>query len=78
VDGGGFVNGAVVRWNGAPLTTTFVNSTRLTASLSTGAVSGMYAVTVTQSHPAYGSQNTFSQNFWVGLNRQVMAPLTRR
>lgn len=78
VDGGGFINGAVVRWNGAPLTTTFVNSTRLTASLSTGTVSGMYTVTVTQSHPTYGSQTTFSQNFWVGLNLKVMAPLTRR
>ena len=78
VDGGGFINGAVVRWNGTPLATTFVNSTRLTASLSTGSVSGMYAVTVTLNHPTYGNLTTFSQNFWVGLNRRVQLPYTRR
>ena len=34
VDGGNFSSGAVVRWNGKALPTTFVNSTRLTASVS--------------------------------------------
>jgi len=33
VSGTGFVNGAQVQWNGSPRTTTFVNSTQLTAQL---------------------------------------------
>jgi subtilisin family serine protease len=78
VDGGGFANGAVVRWNGAPLATTYVSPTRLTATLSTGTVSGMYAVTVTLNHPTYGNLTTLSQNFWVGLNVKTNLPYTRR
>jgi len=34
VDGTGFLNGAQVQWNGSPRTTTFVDSTRLTAAIS--------------------------------------------
>jgi hypothetical protein len=33
VNGAGFVSGATVDWNGAPLTTTFVTSSQLTASV---------------------------------------------
>lgn len=33
VNGTGFVSGATVNWNGAPLTTTFVSSSRLTATV---------------------------------------------
>ena len=62
VAGSGFVNGARVFWNGAPLATTFVSSSKLTATGTTtqlgsvnvnvvnpgpGAVSAAFAVTVT-------------------------------
>src|SRR5439155_10966034 len=33
VNGSGFANSSVVRWNGAPRTTTFVSSTQLQASI---------------------------------------------
>src|SRR5665213_2095953 len=33
VNGSSFVSGATVRWNGSPLSTTFVNGTQLTAAV---------------------------------------------
>lgn len=48
VNGQGFASGAVVRWNGAALATTFVNSAQLTASVNANLIvaAGMATVTV--------------------------------
>jgi subtilisin family serine protease len=77
VDGVNFVSGAVVRWNGTPLATTFVNSTRLTALLTTGSVSGVFPVSVTQ-NTTYGSLSTLSKYFGVGLNYRTLLPFAPR
>jgi DNA-binding beta-propeller fold protein YncE len=52
--GSGFMPQAIARWNGSSRVTTFVNSTRLQATITTAdvATSGTYTVTVT--HPAPG------------------------
>jgi redox-regulated HSP33 family molecular chaperone len=59
VNGRGFVNGAVVRFNGSDRTTTFVDSTQLTAEISAAdvAAAGNYAVTVFNPTPGGGSSN---------------------
>ena len=46
VTGTGFVNGSVVRMSGAPLPTTYVNSTTLTATFPTVTKTGAYLITV--------------------------------
>ena len=51
VNGSDFVSGAVVRWNGADRTTTFVNSGQLTASIAAGDIAAPGTATVTVANP---------------------------
>ena len=62
VGGSNFVNGAVVRWNGADRTTTFVSATSLTASIPGGdlATAGNALVTVFNPAPGGGLSNTLA------------------
>ncbi len=66
VNGTGFVSGSVVRWNGSDRTTTYVNDTRLTASIPAAdiATAGSASVTVFNPAPGGGASNaaTFSIN----------------
>ena len=59
VNGTGFVSSSVVKWNGHSRITTFVNSSRLTASIlsSDVAKAGTAAVTVANSSPGGGASN---------------------
>lgn len=61
VTGANFVNGSVVRWNGIDRTTTFVNSTQLTASIPATDIATLVVVQVTVFNPAPGG----------GLSNQV-------
>jgi hypothetical protein len=47
VNGTGFASGAVVQWNGSPLSTTFVSSTQLTASVPASLIAAQGTATVT-------------------------------
>ena len=60
LNGGGFTEGSVVKWNGSALQTTFVASTVLTASVPAGkvATSGTASITVTNPSPGGGISNT--------------------
>jgi len=62
VGGSNFVSGAVVRWNGANRTTTFVSATSLTASILAGdlATAGSALVTVFNPAPGGGLSNTLA------------------
>src|SRR5215472_722192 len=59
VNGTGFVSGAVVRWNGSPRATTFVNSSRLKATVLSSDVAraGAGSVTVINPSPGGGTSN---------------------
>jgi len=57
VTGSGFVSESVVNWNGSPLTTTFVSSTQLTASISAADIATPGTASVTVSSPGGGSSN---------------------
>lgn len=59
VNGTNFVSGSVVRWNGGARTTTYVNDTRLTASIPTAdiATAGSASVTVFNPTPGGGTSN---------------------
>ena len=51
VNGSNFMNGSTVRWNGTDRTTTYVNSTQLTASISAADIAGIGTANVTVTNP---------------------------
>jgi len=59
VNGADFVSGSVVRWNGSNRATTYVNTTRLTASITAAdiATAGSASVTVFNPAPGGGTSN---------------------
>jgi hypothetical protein len=65
VNGASFLNGAVINWNGNALSTTFVSSSRLTATVNATQNSGYssypQSVPVTVSNPAGTLSNTVNQ-----------------
>jgi hypothetical protein len=75
VNGTGFVNGASVRWNGAARTTTFVNSTRVTASISAADIAATGTVPVTVVNPSGSTSNslTFTVNAGAAGTLQLSA-----
>ncbi len=54
VNGTAFVPGAVINWNGTPLSTTFVSQSRLKAEVSSSLVANPGTVNVTVTNPAPG------------------------
>jgi hypothetical protein len=62
VTGSNFLAGASVQWNGNPLTTTFVSSTQLTASVPAAnvATAGTASVNVINPEPGYGTSNSLT------------------
>jgi len=54
VDGTGFVSGAQVNWNGSPRTTTFVNESKLTASVQLSDIASVNTASVTVVNPSPG------------------------
>jgi hypothetical protein len=65
VTGANFVPGSVVRWNGADRTTTFVNTTQLTAAILASAVASAGAASVTVVNPAPGGGVSNALNFTI-------------
>ncbi|MEJ5309852.1 MAG: right-handed parallel beta-helix repeat-containing protein [Anaerolineae bacterium] len=66
-DGAGFTANSVVRWNGSDRPTTFVSSTRLTATIRAADVStvGSFPVTVYDPAPSPGGTETPPRMFYV-------------
>ncbi len=65
VNGTNFINGSVVRWNGANRTTMFVSSARLTASIPNGDIATMGTASVTVFNPAPGGGTSNAQTFTI-------------
>jgi VCBS repeat protein/centrosomal CEP192-like protein/HYDIN/CFA65/VesB family protein len=63
VNGTGFVSGAVVNWNGAGLTTTFVNSSQVTAIVPASDTPTATVASVTVTNPAPGGGTSDAQFF---------------
>lgn len=70
VTGTNFVSGAQVLFNSTPLSTTFVNSTQLTA---TGNATSAGTFPITVENPDPGSSSSSSQNFVVNGSQQTSA-----
>ncbi len=54
VNGTNFINGSVVKWNGADRATTFVSATQLTAAITAADIAAVGSANVTVSNPAPG------------------------
>lgn len=78
VNGTNFVNGSVVRWNGANRTTTYVNSTRLTAAITAADVATARTASITVVNPPPGGGTSNAVSFVVGTLRKVNLPLLRK
>jgi hypothetical protein len=81
VNGIGFTTGSVVRWNGSDRPTTFVSSTRLTASIYAADVStiGDFLITVRYPLPAPGGTETTPLTFRVvAALFDIYLPLVRK
>lgn len=71
VTGTSFVNGAVVRWNGADRTTSFVSATQLTAQIPASDVTTAGTAQVTVFNPAPGGGTSGTQTFTINANNPV-------
>jgi subtilisin family serine protease len=80
VNGANFTAGSVVNWNGSARTTVFVSSTQLRATIPASDVNHVTAsaITITTSHPTYGSLTARARSFLVFGPYNVYLPLTRR
>jgi hypothetical protein len=65
VSGANFVPGAVVRWNGANRTTTYLSSTQLTASIPASDIAAAGTASISVFNPAPGGGTSNSQSFVV-------------
>ncbi len=63
--GSGFVNGSIVRWNGADRPTSFIGATQLTASIAAADVATAGTAQVTVFTPAPGGGTSASQTFTI-------------
>ena len=81
VTGSGFVNGAVVRWNGANRPTTFVSTTQLTATISAADLAAAGTASVTVFNPAPGGGESGAATFTINASNPVTTvylPLIQR
>ncbi len=67
VNGANLAGDSVVKWNGSNRVTYFVNSTQITATIpaSDVAAGGTFSITVSGTHPTYGSITTIARPFVV-------------
>lgn len=70
VNGVGFVAGSVVNWNGGPLTTAFVSSSHLTATVPSSDITTSSTATVTVTNPAPGGGTSN------GVSFDISSPIT--
>lgn len=61
VNGGGFVSGSTVNWNGNPLATTFVSSTKLTAKVPAADTQAAGSSAITVTNPGTGATSNMQQ-----------------
>ena len=74
VNGGNFVEGlSVVRWNGADRSTTYVNSTQLTAAITAADIATAGTASVTVFNPAPGGGTSNAQTFTVASSTWYLA-----
>gem|GEM_PF-4482992 len=65
VTGSNFLNGSAIRWNGTPLTTTWISSTQLSANISASRIVAAGSASVTVFSPGPGGGVSSAQTFTI-------------
>src|SRR5205807_6465740 len=76
VNGTNFVNGATVNWNGTPLSTTFVSSTQLTATVPASLIATAGTASITATNPTCPGATSTAQTFTIAATPVINSPLT--
>ena len=76
LDGSGFVNGAVVRWNGSSRTTSFISYTQVSATIPASDLVSAGTATITVTNPAPGGGNSDVLMFAIDTATQSTVTLT--
>jgi Tol biopolymer transport system component len=76
LDGTNFIASSTVQWNGAPRTTTFVNGTQLTASISAADIASAATVAVTVVNPAPGGGTSSAASFTIAAGDNPVPAIT--
>jgi hypothetical protein len=75
VNGANFINGSVVRWNGADRTTTYLSGTQLTAAIAAADITSPSTANVTVFNPAPGGGTSNAMPFSIGAVPKLYLPL---
>ena len=75
VNGTNFISSSVVRWKGADRTTTYVNSTKLTAAILASDIAAIGSASVTVFNPTPGGGLSNAMSFLVSTSKKVYLPL---
>jgi hypothetical protein len=67
VNGAGFINGSVVKWNGTNRVTSFVSTAQLTAQITAADIQAVGSATLTVVNPAPGGGTSDGVNFAIAL-----------
>jgi len=73
VNGTGFVQGAVVNWNGSPRQTTFVSSSQVAAAIAAADIATMGTATITVTNPGPGGGTSNPEYFQVTYPNSTLA-----
>jgi hypothetical protein len=76
VNGTKFVSTSTVNWNGAPLATSFVSSTQLTATVPASLVATSGTASITVVNPSPGGGTSSAQTFTIANTPVITSPLT--
>jgi hypothetical protein len=76
VNGTGFINGSVVRWNGNNRATTFVNATQLTAQIPATDLTSAGTAQVTVFNPTPGGGTSGTVNFTINQAPNPLPAIT--
>jgi hypothetical protein len=72
LDGSGFINGSIARWNGADLPTSFGGATRLTATVAAARIAARGTASVTVFNPPPGGGTSNPLLFTIGQTRAAV------
>src|SRR5207237_52192 len=76
VNGTNFVSTSTVNWNGAPLATSFVSATQLTATVPASLVATAGTASITVANPSPGGGTSNAQTFTIANTPAITSPLT--
>jgi hypothetical protein len=76
VNGANFISTSVVKWNGAPLTTTFSSATQLTAQVPASDIASAGSASITVTNPTPGGGTSAALTFTISNTAPIVSSLS--